>query len=1487
MINTKIKMQNSNNTPQNVSYYGANNASEDMVGYQPLTPGTAITPQVITPQEFTQIPAPEDELLESEYVEQQKQSTQTENNSKTIQHSYDGLKPKKANKLPYVIGFATMAFILLMGTGTIVFNRTKKSVVQTPVARVEDQSVAFDDVIKRDAILETINSSGSNRKLIVNGDFVTTGNLGIFKKGKLGEISTQPLSSNRKYILPDTSGEICLSANNCNYALTTSLLNQVGAINSQGKSANGAIISGNSIFLQTADVNNVGLVSTGAQIFSGSKTFTALGTGLNVVNNATIGSLEVGSTGVAGSAEKFRVNTPSTIDNSATTIIATGADNRKALVLQANSGSQSANLLEFQAANGTVLGYIDQFGRYVAQNGNFNFPSYTFGGSSNTGLFQTSNVFGKGIMGIAVTGVEVARFAERSLLIGSAGIPGAVERLRVNSPSTIDDAASSIISTGGAARKGLVIQGVSLQSANLQEWQDSNGTVLASIDINGVANLEAISLVSVGTQNGNVICDISNNCGFAGGANAFIQGGNSFGETASLGTNDTFDLVFKTDGLSRVTIDTSGNVGISSAPNGSKLYVPYQTGDLGGTTSSNNVFGSGTMQALLFAGDSTNINNDLTAIVGESYSASGVAGNSIIGPGVIASSQDSYGVLAVSTNSTGVLGFSLASGSDYAGVQGTNWNDGYGVRGDGVSLFGASNAIGVGAFGTNNYGLYASSSGNTSAYFQASGRVPTCFPFVCPIPPPTVYPTVPTVIIQQLGSRTEDLLEVQMSDNTPVFQIGYNGHTAIGNVSAIDDSTLVDTVGDYQSVLTIEENVTNDLSTTENTYGQTILMNFNPSVGSVGNVGGQYIVANSDALSTENFANLTGSYVIANHSGSGTVGSLFGSVVGAQSSNAAATMNNIVGGQVYAFNQGSTVSDFRGTDVLAINVGGTVSSLVGSKIWTGNTGVVNDLKGLQVNNSNNWFANGTATTMTGIEVTSATGGAPTDNFGINVMSQTLGTNSYGIAIGTAGTQTLWLQGDDATANSGIGFGSTRDTNLYRSAADTLKTDDNFLVQTITNSTTALDVKDNSGMSALSVDTTNGGNGVLRVNGENTRSDGDYMGIVSQINVDTIANQSCIGGFFGCVTAGYNTTIITDSANSFDVSTLMGSISQIDHQGSGSVGTSIGDIVSLQSTGSGSIEYGYGYLVLQVEANHATGMLINAISGNTEAVGLSVTGVGASGGDAIGIKVDSVTTGINTYGITIASAGTQTLVLGSEADNTTANAGIAFGISRDTNLYRSAAGTLQTDDSLVVANNLGVNNTTAPNRLNVNTLTTANSDAQIAVSTGTTTGIGVVVQGVASQTANLQEWQSSTGVVLASVSSAGDLTVIDATINGTLTVNGDTSINGHIVSGNSSGSTAIAAGAGAGAGAGVSLSGNDTAGKIAITTGTGSGSGVMATVTFANSFGSAPRVILTPSNGNGASIQYFAGNSSTATFTIDTNNAPVDVTTYEYYYHVIE
>ncbi|MBO9665757.1 MAG: hypothetical protein J7501_02970 [Bdellovibrio sp.] len=71
-----------------------------------------------------------------------------------------------------------------------------------------------------------------------------------------------------------------------------------------------------------------------------------------------------------------------------------------------------------------------------------------------------------------------------------------------------------------------------------------------------------------------------------GASGAYINGGNSFGSAATIGTNDANSFAFKTAGNTRVTINASGQMGLGAAPSTTSLFeVAKQSSGYGMTIS--------------------------------------------------------------------------------------------------------------------------------------------------------------------------------------------------------------------------------------------------------------------------------------------------------------------------------------------------------------------------------------------------------------------------------------------------------------------------------------------------------------------------------------------------------------------------------------------------------------------------------------------------------------------------------------------------------------------------------------------------------------------------------------------------------------------------------------------------------------------------------------------------------------------------------------
>ena len=285
-----------------------------------------------------------------------------------------------------------------------------------------------------------------------------------------------------------------------------------------------------------------------------------------------------------------------------------------------------------------------------------------------------------------------------------------------------------------------------------------------------------------------------------------------------------------------------------------------------------------------------------------------------------------------------------------------------------------------------------------------------------------------------------------------------------------------------------------------------------------------------------------------------------------------------------------------------------------------------------------------------------------------------------------------------------------------------------------------------------------------------------------------------------------------------------------------------------------------------------------ITGSVDLIGLS--GENLAEGDSGGTLTAGDTTIVGTLTVQNqatfaggASIGGTLAVAGSAAFRNTTNSTTAFQVQN--------AGGASIFDVDSTNSRVGINTNAPGNLLSVGALTTAAGTYQVAVSTGGTTSSGIVVQTVAGQSSgNILQAQDSTGAVLASLDYQGNLTVKAATINGALT------INGHVITGNTTGSTTAAVNANAGSGGtpACTVSGNDTGGQVTLTTGTSAwSSGVQCTITFASAFGSAPHPVMSNATNVSAAAVGVYVNSATNNFTINFINADTAQHTYVWNY----
>lgn len=148
--------------------------------------------------------------------------------------------------------------------------------------------------------------------------------------------------------------------------------------------------------------------------------------------------------------------------------------------------------------------------------------------------------------------------------------------------------------------------------------------------------------------------------------------------------------------------------------------------------------------------------------------------------------------------------------------------------------------------------------------------------------------------------------------------------------------------------------------------------------------------------------------------------------------------------QVINSGTGNSIGVLGSSYIVNVDAGGDGVGVQGQVIGSSNDGS-------SITNAKSFFSKNVmgsvpVTNSYGVYADNSTGSAITNNYGLFVADQTIGTSTdFGLVIAGADTQALWISSgaDNTDAANGIAFGASRDTNLYRSAANTLITDDAF------------------------------------------------------------------------------------------------------------------------------------------------------------------------------------------------------------------------------------------------------------------------------------------------------------------------------------------------------------------------------------------------------------------------------------------------------------
>ncbi len=433
-----------------------------------------------------------------------------------------------------------------------------------------------------------------------------------------------------------------------------------------------------------------------------------------------------------------------TADALADNYFAASSDTQKGLVVQAFSATTTAPIQQWQYSDGTEMAGIY---RQALTGGGFR-PVFKLKGQYPSFLWEdpTSQIE-LGYDGSAVNFYDSTNGKHLMYLKKNQGgvsfntyITGTNAKLTVNPYNTVDNLATVHFSTIAATNKGLVVQGFASQSANLQEWQDSTGAILAGIKSTGEPYFPGAGAdsVRIGTTNASVTASGNYSIAIGSAGNGF--GSSATGErTVAIGAYATAagarataigDVAAAGGNYSvaigeQATASQTGSVAIgyaASAPNN------YSIALLGTTTATNQFVsggataGAGYISNVFFGSGVTDTSPTGFTLNATGGSGTDIAGASLTIAGGKATGNAAGGSILFQTSDAGSTGTTLQSlstkmtilPSGFVGIGTTSPGEKLMVQDGSLSVFHNNGTAGAG------YGIVGYTNGSGGAGTQQS-----------------------------------------------------------------------------------------------------------------------------------------------------------------------------------------------------------------------------------------------------------------------------------------------------------------------------------------------------------------------------------------------------------------------------------------------------------------------------------------------------------------------------------------------------------------------------------------------------------------------------------------------------------------------------------------------------------------------------------------------------------------------------------------------